>query len=356
MRKVIPILIANKLFLFVVAVLAATFFGFGAIYYENLATYDSGFKFLNQWALWDGNSYIQIARDWYYGRYFAYFPLFPIALKAISYLTLRNYALAGLIINTAFSFGAGYFIYKICDKKEEGLWANVFLFFFPTAFFFTAIYTEALFLFLATGLMFFMKQSKWWIVAFFGFFAGMTREVGGVLILPIAYVIFTDFKHEKLQKIIALLSPIAGVMAVLFIYYLSSGDPLIFLAKHGEFGKSLSLPYMPIINAIKDIAGGSIYAGWNLFCFLFTVILTWLVYKKLPKEYFFYCLAVLLPPLFSSNLEGYSRYLLVAFPLFMVLATLKNKALRIVYLALFVPLLALFCARYVTGAEWILPW
>ena len=204
MKKTLTIIIANKLFLFAVAILAVSFFGLGAIYNENLETYDSGYRFLNQWSLWDSNSYIQIARDWYYGRYFAYFPLFPIILRLASYLTLGNFALAGLILNTALSLGAGYFIFKLCKEEigdnDSGLWANIFLFFFPTALFFTAIYTEALFLFLAVAMMFFMKKKNWWLVALFGFFAAMTREVGGVLVLPIAYVVLRDFKTRKIKK------------------------------------------------------------------------------------------------------------------------------------------------------------
>lgn len=360
MKKTFAIIIANKLLLFAVAIFAASFFGFGAIYYENLKTYDSGFQFLNQWSLWDANSYVQIARDWYHGKYFAYFPLFPIILKIFSCLTFGNYALAGLLLNMAFSFGTGYFLFKICKEEfkndNSGFWANIFLFFFPAAFFFTAIYTEALFLFLATAMMFFMKKKNWPLVISSGFFAAMTREVGGALILPIAYFALKDFKTQKTEKILAVFSPVLGVCAVLFIYYLSSGDPLIFLEKHGEFGKTLSLPYVPIINETKNLFGsGSAYAGWNLFCFLFTAILTWFVYKKLPKEYFLYCLAILIPPLCSSNLEGYSRYLLAAFPLFMILAVFKNKSAKIAYLLLFVPLLVLFCARYVTGGTWIIP-
>ena len=356
MKKLLTLLIGNKITLFITALVAGMFLPLGTIYYENIQTYDSGLEFLNQWSLWDANSYIQIARDGYFGRYFAYFPLYPIVLKLASYLTLGNYALAGLLLNLGFSFAAAYLLFKICKEefKDEkiGLWANVFLFFFPTAFFFTAIYTEGMFLFLGIAVMYFLRNKNWLAVAVAAFFAAMTREVGGMLILPIAYVALQDFKSNKLKKILAILSPILGVLAVLLIYAVTSGDPLIFLKQHEGFGKTLSLPYVPIINAISGL---SIYNAWNLACFLFTAILTWQVYKRLPKQYLLYCLAVLLPPLCSSNLEGYSRYLLVAFPMFMILGTIKNNLLRAGYLVIAVPLLLLLCIRYVTGAEWVNP-
>ena len=366
MKKTFALLLANKLLLFAVALLAAFFLPFGSVYYENLATYDSGWQFLNQWSLWDANSYIQIARDWYHDQYFAYFPLYPIILKLCSYLTLGNYALAGLLLNFGLSFGSAYLLFKLCKEEfydeKTGFWANAFLFFFPTAFFFTAIYTEALFLFLGIAVMYFLRKKNWFAVAFFAFFAAMTREVGGMLILPIAYVVLKDFQEDKLKKILAISSPVLGVLAVLLIYYLSSGNPLIFLEKHQEFGKTLSLPHVPIIDAIRNF---SLYNGWNLLCFLFTVVLTWQTYRIMTKQYFLYCVAVLLPPLCSANLEGYSRYLLTAFPLFMILGSLGStkansydkkyfKLVQGLYL-LFVIIMVVFCARYVVGADWVVP-
>jgi hypothetical protein len=383
MKKTFVLLLANKILLFAVALLAAFFLPFGAVYYENLATYNSGWQFLNQWSLWDANSYIQISRDWYHDQYFAYFPLYPIILKLCSYLTLGNYALAGLLLNLGLSFGSAYLLFKLCKEEfgsarkqsdprasiiksvresellaeKTGFWANAFLFFFPTAFFFTAIYTEALFLFLALAVMYFLKKKMWATVIVAAFFAAMTREVGGMLILPIAYVALKDFKGDKLKKILAILSPIMGVLAVLFLYYLSSGNPLIFLEKHQEFGKTLSMPYVPIVDAIRNLAQlnlTGLYSAWNLFCFLFTAILAWQTYKIMTKQYFLYCIAVLLPPLCSANLEGYSRYLLTAFPLFMILGSLGThdkkyfKLVQGLYL-LFVVILVVFCARYAVG-------
>lgn len=369
MKKTFALLLANKILLLAVALLAGAFLPLGAIYYENLQTYDSGWQFLNQWSLWDANSYIQIARDWYHDRYFAYFPLYPIVLKLCSYLTLGNYALAGLLLNLALSFGAAYLLFKLCKEEfgsarkqsellaeKTGFWANAFLFFFPTAFFFTALYTEALFLFLGLAVMYFLRKKNWLAVAVTAFFAAMTREVGGMLILPIAYVALHDLRTDRIKKLLAVASPILGVLAVLFIYYLSSGDPLIFLAKHQEFGKTLSLPWTPVINAISNF---SPYNAWNLFCFLFTAILAWQTYKIMTKQYFLYCIAVLFPPLCSANFEGYSRYLLTAFPLFMILGSLNSnkkwfKLVQGLYL-LFVVILVAFCARYAVGADWMIP-
>lgn len=361
-KKLAAIFVANKLFLFIVAAVAVSVFPFGAIFYENMATYDSGWAFLNGWSLWDGNSYIQIARDGYFGRYFAYFPLWPYALKAGSYLTAGNFALAGLILNLGFSWGAVWMIYRLCKlefKQEKTAVRTVFyLLFFPTAFFFVALYGESLFLFLAASAMYFLMEKKWIYVAVFTFFAAMTREVGGALILPVLYAAWMNKNDPKLQRLLAIAGPILGVCAVMLIYFLKSGDPLIFLSQHGEFGKSLSFPHVPIIDAIKNIWPirlYSIYHGWNLFSLVFTVVLTYYSYTLLPKEYFLYLIAVLIPPLCSSNLEAYSRYLLVAFPLFMALAVLqKKKGTKVLTTGLYVvftAMLAVFCLRFVMGGE-----
>jgi len=269
-------------------------------------------------------------------------------------MTLGNYALAGLLLNLALSFVAAYLIFKICKlelkNKTAGIYANIFLFFFPTAFFLTALYGEALFLVLGASTIYFLRKKKWLWVALFAFLAAMTKEVGGMLVLPILYSVLKDRKSSNIEKLTALAAPALGTLAVLGIYYYTSGDPFIFLEKHSEFGKELSLPYVPIIHAIKNL---NIYHGWNLVAFLFTAFLSYKAWKLLPKEYFWYLIAVLLPPLCSSNLEGYSRYLLVAFPIFIALAALNDKKAYKYITAgiyiIFTGLLLLFCARYVMG-------
>lgn len=346
----ISYLAANKFLLFLTAAIAVAYLNPGPIYLENLATYDSGATFLNGWSLWDGNSYIQIARDGYFGKYFAYFPLWPILLKLGSYLTLGNYALAGLLLNLALSFGAAVMIFKLCKlefkKESTGIWANIFLFFFPTAFFLTALYAESLLLFLGAAMMYFLRRKKLLYAAIFVFLAAMTKEVGGVLILPLLYVAWKE------KKWLLPAAPILGVLAVFAIYYFTSGDPLIFLKQHEGFGKTLSLPHAPIVDVLKNITNP--YHVWNLFALIFTAFLTYKTYKLLPKEYFLYCLAMLLPALFSSNLEGYSRYLLPAFPIFMILGKIKNKKILLLY-AGFTVLLMAFTIRYVTGETGLYP-
>ncbi|MBU1018658.1 MAG: mannosyltransferase family protein [Patescibacteria group bacterium] len=351
MRNLIAIFAANKLLLLITAAIAAILIPSGAIYFENLASYDSGSVFLNGWSLWDSNSYIQIARDGYFGRYFAYFPLWPIVLRIGAIFTLGNYALAGLILNLIFSFGAAVMIWKLCklEFKDEktGLWANIFLFFFPTAFFLTALYAESLLLFLGVAGIYFLRKKNWWLAGIAVFFASMTKEVGGVMLLPLLYVAWKE------KKWLLPMAPILGVTAVLAIYYFTSGDPLIFLKQHEGFGKTLSLPHVPIIHALQNIDNP--YHAWNLFCFGFTAVLTHQVYKLLPKEYFLYCIAVLGPGLMSSNLEGYSRYLLIGFPMFMVLGKFHKKlSVKSMYV-IFLLLLLIFTVRYVLGETGAFP-
>ncbi len=64
------------------------------------------------WGRWDAEHYIKIATDGYSGTEMAFFPLYPLLIRAIGALT-GNHLVAGLLISNVASFFSLQYLYKL---------------------------------------------------------------------------------------------------------------------------------------------------------------------------------------------------------------------------------------------------
>jgi hypothetical protein len=144
---------------------------------------------------WDGTWYRWVAVDGYdpgHSANAAFWPLYPWLMELGSELTGWSVLTIGYLISNAAFLGALIVLYRLVsyDFNEpvarRTLWA---LALFPTAFFFTAIYTESLFLFLAVSALFAARKGDWLLAGIVGFFAALTRSAGLMLLLPFAVLL-----------------------------------------------------------------------------------------------------------------------------------------------------------------------
>src|SRR5205085_2780254 len=111
---------------------------------------------LAPWAHWDGTHYVALALHGYDATTIqntAFFPLYPLGIRLLS-LALGDPVLAGLVISLASLLAAFVFVFQIAADGWGTPLARrtlLCLAFFPTAFFFNAVYTESLFLALSAG-------------------------------------------------------------------------------------------------------------------------------------------------------------------------------------------------------------
>ncbi len=124
-------------------------------------------------ANWDGQHYLLLS-DRGYGHAETpagsrtFFPLYPLLIRALSYLMPRTAAAALLSVLTTAGFC--HFLYKLAAGlgcRRPGLVIRITLA-FPTAFYASVFYTEGLFLFLLSGFAyhFLVTGSRWaWIYA-----------------------------------------------------------------------------------------------------------------------------------------------------------------------------------------------
>jgi len=155
------------------------------------------------------------ANDIAYSLNYAFFPFYPLMIRAFSF-PLRVFGLdaiatgtlAGVIVSLLGALGAMLALYDLMrDELDEAgrLRTAFYLIAFPTGFFLAMVHTEGLFVGLAFGALALLRHKQWALAALLAACATVTRAVGIALVIPfgIAWlqealpVIQTLRKHEQ---------------------------------------------------------------------------------------------------------------------------------------------------------------
>jgi hypothetical protein len=322
---------------------------------------------MNIWSHWDGEHYVTLAM----GGYLhppdnvspAFFPMYPLLLRSFAELfggPISKEALSvwAPLISLLFLPFALYFIYHIALEVWDESVARgtvLILAFFPTTFFLNAAYTESLFLALSAGSVWAMRVRKDLLLAcVLAGFAAATRNVGIFLVVPLMYEWIKDVERFRWRGVYLLLAP-GGLFVYMVYLWVRFGDPLLFYTAQESWGRHATGPldtasrawgaavegasrlldpdlwaHPPLSNAANQLAGASNFFNLGFFVFAMVVLLAGSRY--LPLSLTVYGLLLVAPAaLFGtpgSPLMGSPRYVLVAFPVFIVLALLfKNRVL-----------------------------
>ncbi|HEX3031173.1 MAG TPA: mannosyltransferase family protein [Bacillota bacterium] len=291
---------------------------------------------LNGLANWDGRWYLRIVESGYDPKAAAFFPGYPALIAVLQNLGIEPLWGAVIAANLAF---LGVLISLYCllsldfapDVILRSLW---YLALFPTAFFFSAVYTESLYLLLVILCLYFARRHYWLASGCMGMLACLTRSAGVLLLFPLLY----EFWHEKRLSFTTTswrgwlgLAPFgllpAGLLIYMYHLWATLGQPLAFMTAQQYWKRQAAVPWAPIIKTL-----GTIGQGNNLVNFLFTalaLVLLILGISMLRPSYSLYGLfGILLPlctPATHSPLLSMPRFVLVLFPIYVVLALVIRR-------------------------------
>ena len=153
---------------------------------------------------WDGLWYRLIALEGYAGSTqsarAAFWPLFPATMRGGSTVTGWTVDSVGyLVANFAF-LGALLVLYRLISldygdsvPARRAIWA---LALFPTTLFFSAVYTESLFLFLSAGALYLWRRDLIWVAGFVGVGAALCRSGGVFLCLPFLALLWDRHRRD----------------------------------------------------------------------------------------------------------------------------------------------------------------
>jgi hypothetical protein len=351
-------------------------------------TLDVPFGSMNAWSHWDGEHYVALAM----GGYLhppdnvspAFFPLYPLLMRSFAELfggPISKEALSvwGPLLSLLFLPFALYFIYQIAlDSFDEGVARGTVLAlaFFPTTFFLNAAYTESLFLALSAGSLWAVRVRKDLLVAcVLAAFAGATRTVGVFLIVPLLYECIKDIETFRWRGVFLLVAP-GGLLTYMGYLWVRFGDPLLFYSAQEDWGRQATGPLETASRAwgsgvagvgrlldpglwahptLGNLANHLAEAGnfFNLAFFAFAVVVLLAGSRALPLSLTVYGLLLVAPAMLFGTPErplmGAPRYVLVAFPIFIVLGLLyRNRSLFGGWLILSTLVSLVLCALFVS--------
>lgn len=143
-------------------------------------------QLIQSWNHWDTVWYVIIADSGYEydSRSTAFFPLFPMAMRAANPLLPGGAFEAGLIVSALACLVALILVHRLTTEMigaADARRTTVYLLAFPTAFYLVAAYNESLFVALALASLYNMRRGRWWWAAMFAGYASATRMAGVML-------------------------------------------------------------------------------------------------------------------------------------------------------------------------------
>jgi hypothetical protein len=446
MRELAPALLGSRLLVWASGMVAFVSFGRTA----HLRTFDPwgltgglgrlGDVLASPAARWDSAWYLSIA-DGGYGAHalagadgrIAFFPLYPLLVRGVGSLGVGLVAAGVLVSLVAFAVALGL-IYRLAELELPGMatragrgglrgvgadvprLAVLATALYPMAFFFSAIYSEALYLALSVGAFWMARRGRWAWAGALAALAAATRSIGVLLVLPLAILYLYGPREDRAPDLVetdgaggasqrargsaltlaARLRPryrirldalwIALVPAGLaaFLGYLAAqgADPLSPFHVQEVWYRHFAGPFGGIVEGAEAAfegarqllsgsrrpvyftpAGGDpfIVAGHNLLLFAFLVAAVPVlvgVIRRLPAAYGAYLVAALaLPlsyPVSPQPLMSLPRFLAVLFPLHLCVGywLATHPRARLPVLGFYGVALAFFTAEFATW-HWV---
>ncbi len=355
------ILIVYLVHMFVV--ISSTYFGQNLLAGKEapLEPADTIIKGLTQW---DGVWFIKIVTEGYGVRSSAFLPMYPLLIYLLQGTGIPPQIGALLISNISFFLILLIFYRMVIldyseSVSEKSLW---YLALFPTAFYFSASYTESLYLLMVLLTLYLGRTKHWFLAALCCMFASLTRNLGILLIVPLLYEYwkqenqnFSSFSIRAHKKLLWLLLIPAGLGIYMLYLWQDLGTPLAFIYAQKFWWRSFDYPWNSIYFGLLKITTGDDLL--NLAFTLYAVGFLALSVKLLRPSYTLYMFFGLFAPLSSrppySPLISMPRYVLVLFPIYIAMALLiKNEQTHRAFLIISTVLLIFLNIRF-TNSIWV---
>jgi len=325
-------------------------------------------------------SYRAAANDLTGEASWAFFPLYPFIVKAFAMLTSLSYEGAAYILGAVFLIGACvlgamYLMETGADKKAAYLYI-AFLNLGLYSFYFSAFYTESMFLLLLTACFYFLEKKKYLWMGLCGVLMSLTRNIGVFFVLLIPVKLVMDYMENchslslsakgisgeassgktgssklasgnadfigYLKTCLADPTLILGTFMIplglfSFMHYLYklTGDALAFVHIQVAWGRVNGFFLKNLINALKQIT------GYDAYCAMWAVLGFYLVYMLIFKykryhEALFGLIVLILP--MQSVMDSVPRYMLGGFVFAAVGMRLLSEAGRLtrIFVCLFI--------------------
>lgn len=274
--------------------------------------------------------------------YPAHFPLFPLLIRAFSWIT--NYPYSMLLITLISSFLAIYFFRRLISQyvdRKDVLYLTFLFSVFPARWLVVRSVGSADPLFVAAIIasIYFFKKKRYWLTALWGVVAQLTKSPGILLFISyLAYIAVEFLKNRKisLKKYLPLLSIPASLILVFLFYYLVQGDFWAYF--HSGDNIHLSFPPFQIFNYSAPWVG-TIWLEEIIFVYLIGTLGVFKLFQDKHHKLGFFTAIFFISTLFVAH-RDLLRYSLPIVPFLFVAFSeyLVKKEVKIAFFVVLIPI------------------
>ena len=182
----------------------------------------------------------------------AFFPMYPMAIRAVSFALGGAPLGAALLVSNAAFLGAlivTYFLTATELSERTGRTTVLLLCSFPTSYFFLMPYSESLFLLFAVASFWGARRRRWAIAGAAGALAALTRSVG-IILVP---ALLVEALHQRAERRGSALPGIgaaaatgAGLLLYLAYWGISAGEWLAPATRQANWERVFSWPWATV--------------------------------------------------------------------------------------------------------------
>jgi hypothetical protein len=329
---------------------------------------------LEIWLRKDAYWYTQIAiHGYYYGRGVPltanFFPLYPMSISIVQHMTVlffgaNSYLTAGMLVSSVAFLAACVLLFRLVSDRfgdQTAYLAVLLLGLFPFSFYFSAPYTEALYVACAILAFLGIDRRNWWLAGTGALLAGAARPTGLIVGLAVVVAYFVDWlrtRHRLRWDILSLGLVPLGVVAFAIYCWIHFGNPFAYVVASSSFVWQEHLQTAGIQYLISVLIHPNSWISGSLLDFIYALLILsvlaacYPIYRLLGLSYaVFTFLSCVAPILEFSSIKSTGRYMSVIFPVFIVLAYAlqKRPVLRDMTIIAFTLLLAVCVTGFAGG-------
>lgn len=315
---------------------------------SSIERWSAGPLWYHQLLQWDSEWYFRIVTDGYQyngdptiQQSIVFYPLFPMLARGLATVGGLTPADALLLVSNAAGLLAIVILFKLVREEfgdQIALVTTALVSFFPASVLLSAGYTEPLALLLIVSFFLALKRRYYFSAALLAGLTIATRSTG-IVLLPV--LVWEMWRSRDQRPFLPALLPcivLATSGLWLFMIYLWSafGSPFAFADGQVAFheGTTLAtrlvaaLKLEPFTRMMLNDWNPWGQASWFTLLFIVLIVAGW---SRLPSSWTLFAIAVLLLPYLTlsggpAGFVSMSRFNLVSFPLFVILADLVSRA------------------------------
>ena len=312
---------------------------------------------------WDGWWYLGIVRDGYHAQAlvdgyhdYAFLPLYPMLVRALA-VPFPGWEglIAVLVSNVLFGVAIALMVALTSPRfgRAFAVRSAALLAVFPFSAVFSMAYAESLFMVLSLGAFLAAERRRPVLAGVLLALATLTRLQGAVLVLPLAWLLWSHDRRPRPSWLALLLGPIAAAAAFAWVIWLT-GSVASYGAAQGAWGRAgLGGDTTGTLATGLSSSVAMVHVVDFAVLIVATFLLVFIRRDRIPRVYASLPILFLGVVFVSGSIQSIGRLLMPAFPYQWILAGRRSWLGRVGWPA--VSLVLLFALSVAMFAGWFVP-